>query len=685
MIQVLSSVPGRIRLKYSKIYKDKNKSQVMELYLQELHGVRNSRVNPVVGTILIVYDIKKIDIEILMQEITNFDQNKANYLQYIHQQHKDYFEKEKELQVTKEKIVLFGGIYIIYKLKSFLFGKSIFSSNLTTLVIASVITLIKGYPTLNKIYSKLENYFSMDMNKFLLSLGLIFTLLREGKGVFLLVLKAITDALHIHSNLQIKSSLLQAKENPEELVWYPHQEEEYLLPLTEVEEEDIISFYQNESIIVNGIIIQGEVVVNTMYHTGKPVTKELQTGDRVSKGMVVVSGEIKVKVTEIPQEQSKPDLSLEDLQIYQQVSVYQEKALFNASIMAICSYFITGTLFSPLAVLLAMTPLATEVALNTGLNKYLKLLLRNKIILRNINTIEKIINTDSIAFDKTGTLTEGRLKIVNVESFDENYSKEKLLKLSSNYKAAGEEISLREDKVVKSTTNGYQMIMGSREVMSQDSLPVEQDMFPKEEYHSSIYIAVDEQIRGRIDLTEAIVSRAPAAISKLRASGIEDISIVSGDSENNVRYIANKLGIKDYRAELTSREKKELIDTKQKNQNMIMVGDGTNDLEAMEVADLSISYLDHPCKQAIIYSDCILLEKRMDLISDLLDLTEKSYQRIEQNIQFCQTYNWVFGILSMLGYINPFMAKGLNTINSIIAILNSATILKIDSQDNDLE
>ncbi len=699
-MEILSYVPGRIRIEEKRIYKSKRLSDILQLYLSELIGVKRSKVNPTLGTITVTYDPNHINARDLKEKIEKTLSDNKEYLEFIAQHYKDYLVEEKNLNIAKKKMLIFGGIYILYKIKQYFFGKFFIASSLPVLKIAAAITIIKGYPKIKRIYKKIASYFPTNPDKLLLALGISLTLMREGnKGTMLLFLKAFTDALNSYSKLQIKKTLLMNTTNPNNLVWFNHDEKEYLMPLKSIEAGDVVTFHENETILVDGTVLSGDAMINQLYYSGQPEIKRIRKRSKVFEGMVITSGSIKVKVSKIPKIAFKPDILLENLNIKKRIKNYQEKSIYVSSILAFISYLLTGSTLAPISVLLLMTPSATNVALNSGLANYLKLLMRNKIILRNVNTVENLVNAKSIVFDKTGTLTKGRLKIAKIELYDKRYTEDEILKICSSCESnishpialslkvdGTNDINLNDaplyipSKGVVANYQGHSVVIGNQKLMVDEKIKIKEKqkhIFMDKGYYLPVYVAIDNILCAKILMIEEIEHNAVQMVSNLRKDNINDISIISGDLKKNTGHIAQSLNIQSYHGSLSPSAKEEYIKNKKSKGPVIMVGDGINDISALKEADVSISFVNNSCEQTLLKSDCILKEKNILLVPKLLNLTERAYYRIQRNIDFNQNYNFVMGSLAAFGYIGPFKAKSLNTMNSILAMINSMRILNI--------
>lgn len=595
---IKSAIPGRVRLQEKQLYRNEELSQMMHLFIKTIRGVRASHVNPVIGTIVVEYDPGLLDVQVIQEKIGQMLAVDQSHFQSIQQYYHEYFADELRLRRARQRMFFFGGLYLLLRVKTWVFGKFVLAESVPTLQVAAIVTIITGYPLLRRGYQKLDEYFPTKVDQFLLLVATGLTLVREGcKGVLLLFLKAWTDSLQAVSDLQIKKVMLESNSNPFALVWLHSLEgEEVLVPLTSLQPGDHVSFYENEPVLVDGMVESGEAEVNCMYWSGQPEIRSIGGGDLIHNGMVLLSGGIRVCVEQLPDLQPKPDEMIEKLLLYEQMAAYQESVIYLASGIALGSYVLTGQVLGPLAVLLVMSPAAVELALTSGLTNYVKLLLKNQIVLRNLHTMEKIRNVHQIIFDKTGTLT--RTEFI-------------------------------------------------------------------------------ETAEGRI-LQEGLLPDAVNAVARLKEIGVEQLTVLSGDTLGRVEDVAQRLEIVDYYSNHSPEEKAALVQERRKTGVVIMAGDGVNDLQAMQAADVSITFHD-ASGPAVTQADCVLLERRLELVPKLLELTEESYVMIEKNIRCGQFYSLGYGLLCALGKIQLFQAESLHVLNSIFSTVNSCRISGVDS------
>jgi cation transport ATPase len=219
-LQDISILPGRIRLKNLKLYNNKSLARYLNCQLDNLYGVKNSNVNYNLATILIEFDPKKTNIQKLKQNIEEL----VNIKFLAKSKEFDEFDEYKELlqkrDIAKRNFIIFGLIYIAFKVKQALNGKFSFSSSVTVLKVASIVTIIGGYPLLKKLYSSLFKSLPVNSDLLYYTVALSSTLMRESsKGVFVLMLKHLNDFKKYSADANNKSLLWQSMKDGKGLPW----------------------------------------------------------------------------------------------------------------------------------------------------------------------------------------------------------------------------------------------------------------------------------------------------------------------------------------------------------------------------------------------------------------------------------------------------------------------------------
>jgi manganese/zinc-transporting P-type ATPase C len=424
-MEVLSRLPGRIRFKNLKVYRNIDLARCIKIYLEGIHGVIYSNINAATGSILVVFEEKKISEKQLYYNIESAARAAITSKGSSLGRHGDYLRIVEDRDRAKKKVVTYGLLYLLFKAKYFTFGKFSISRSVRILRLAAVISIIGGYPLFKKLVKNMTKGFVSDYD-FLLNLTAIsLTLFRESdKGVLLLVLKHLNDYIRLASEAECRRILNQNLGNFAGLARiYNACGQEALIPVEQLCEGDIIHVVSGELVPVEGIILEGQGSVNTIYHNGQYSMSQVEKGALLPEGSVLIYGTLKIKVNKIPDSLIKEDLNFDDLQIHNKVDSLQDFLTPLSIGAAALNYVFTGSLERSLSTLLVMCPTASSIALTAGMRNYTALLSKKHIYLRNPNTLENIINTNHIVFDKTGTLTYSKIDDFSKELTKEYYFK----------------------------------------------------------------------------------------------------------------------------------------------------------------------------------------------------------------------------------------------------------------------
>ena len=369
---------------------------------------------------------------------------------------------------------------------------------------------------------------------------------------------------------------------------------------------------------------------------------------------------------------------------------YEQRSIYTASIFATLSLLYTGSLLNPLSVLLVMSPAATSLAFHSGLTTYINTLYKRNIYIKNVEAIEKIIDTENIIFDKTGTLSSDKLKVSNFEIYDEKYKKKELMKICSNMEADimhpvahtldfnnnfednSRKVIYIPSRGVKGIYKNKKLLIGNEKFMRDNEVNLQKYKSKEDNYSIMVYIAIEEKITAAITLKEKLKDNV-YDLTKLKND--KKIAIISGDKGENVKNIAEVIGIDYFQGDMSYREKESYI--KNIDGSTMMVGDGINDLAAMNVADFSIAINKDSYNKTIVQSDCIILNDDISSINSLIEISEKSYNQIERVMNFNKNYNIIFSIFALTDSLTPFQAKAVNTLNSVLTMFYLYLINKI--------
>lgn len=714
----ISVLPGRVRFQANRTYRNKKLSEYIDIYTENLYGVKYSNVNHNTGTILVVYDETKTNLKSIKNSIEQALFSEINFNSDALDFYNQYYDTKKRRNSVKVKFIWSSLIYLLFKIKQSLFGKFFISSSIGVLGAASAVTIIGGYPLLKNLYKMFTKHIHHDSELLLKLAAASFSILREStEGLFLIALIDFTNYIKLSADLKCQRLLRNSMVTPPNTAWITtNTGDEMLISVQSLQIGDTVCIHQGEIVPIEGEVLGGKAMVNSLYYTGQPVISSIVEGNKVYEGIIVISGELKIRVLKIPEMLSKNDLPFEKLVLNRKVVKFQNRIVPVAIGLAAITYLLTGNMLNALSIILVLCPASSELALSTGIKNYFYLLSKYNIYLRNPNIFEKIINTDSIIFDKTGTLTHGNMQIAHIESFNVNYTNEDLLKIcaaceadihhpisttlqcelqefyninkvqrmdgsekhNENYKNSYNLNSARNSvlvpsKGIKAVYNNHSVLIGNDEFFKENNISLDNILDKYSYFQKNLYtpilISIDNSLTGIIVMQETIRDGAYDLVNTLKSNGITNISLLTSDHYDKAKYVSDKLGITTAYGDCNYEEKLKIIEQQKLHNTVLMVGDGVNDILAMRAADISVSFANSSYDKIKLNSDCILFEENIDRLNDLIMLSKVAYKKIDENIKISNLYNVIFGTLAFLGGFDAFAAKSIDTINSIFVLI----------------
>jgi P-type Cu2+ transporter len=331
-----------------------------------------------------------------------------------------------------------------------------------------------------------------------------------------------------------------------------------------------------------------------------------------------------------------------------------------------------------LAMLVVTCPCALSLAAPTAFAVALGRLARFGLLLRSARVIERLGHVDVWLFDKTGTLTAGRITAAGVETFGSLDAAE-CLSVAAALEAGidhpisqalkAEESSSAAERVVYRTGMGVTGFVAGRRYRlgSARHAGTEPDTVGTRQ---SIYLADDEQLLARIDLTDAVRAHARSAIRTLAATGAE-VALVSGDAPGAVTVTARSLDIPTYHAEQRPEDKLALLADYQRAGHVVAaVGDGINDAPLLARADVSVAFV-AGSELAQASADIIFTGTDLRLLAALPYWAATTRRIVRQNLYWAVAYNLTAVPLAALGLLAPWMAAAGMSLSSLVVVSNA--------------
>ncbi len=499
------------------------------------------------------------------------------------------------------------------------------------------------------------------------------------------------------------------------------------IPLSQLKVGDIFIVKPGAKIPTDGIVIKGNSLVDESMATGEslPVTKK--PNDNVLGATINLDGYLEVQATKVGKETflaqviqmvSEAQHSKVPIQLLADkitaifvpvvlclaVIVFAVWMLFPDTMQNIASAIISviplqvpvkglaAALMASIATLVIACPCALGLATPTALMVGSGIGAKKGILIRNGEALQRMRELNTMVFDKTGTLTNGIPHLIKTVCFQgtdkENRAIAASLEQASEHPLAmalvkGFELSeliAREDfismpgKGVKGKINGKQYLLGNADFLQEEGITLPSFEDETLDYATQIVLATDRELLAWFYLADTIKDNAPQVIAELKGRGIKTI-MISGDQTKTAIAIAEKCGIQEVLAPVLPGDKAMKIKELQSEGLIVgMVGDGINDAPALKQADIGFA-MSLGTDIAIETADITLLRNDLKLIPLAIDLSQKTFAKIKQNLFWAFFYNLIAIPLAAFGVLHPVIAEMAMAFSSVTVVTN-ANLLK---------
>lgn len=480
----------------------------------------------------------------------------------------------------------------------------------------------------------------------------------------------------------------------------------------EVSIGEVIVIKPGEKVPLDGIVVEGNSMLDTSALTGESVLKEISVGDEVLSGFINKNALLSVKVTkgfgestvskilELVENANNKKSKTENF-ITKFSKYYTPVVVIAALLIAVVPpIVIPGALFSDwlyrgLIFLVVSCPCALVLSIPLSFFSGIGFASKNGVLIKGSNYLEALRDVDTVVFDKTGTLTKGVFGVTKVNPV--GISEEQLIEyaaiaeVNSNHPIAQSIIKHYNKKIdldkiekyeeiaahgIKVLYNGDFILAGNEKLMKQENV-----LFDRaEEIGTVIYISVNKTYRGHIVISDEIKPDSKEAIKSLRSIGIKKVVMLTGDNEKVANSVAKELGIDKVYSNLLPNEKvdkiEELYKGRTEKEKIAFVGDGINDAPVLARVDVGIAMGGLGSDAAIEAADVVLMTDEPKMISKAMDIANKVNKIVWQNISFALGVKIIVMILGAGGVATMWEAIFADVGVALIAVLNSMRVMR---------
>lgn len=479
----------------------------------------------------------------------------------------------------------------------------------------------------------------------------------------------------------------------------------------EVKHDDIILIKPGERVPLDGIIIEGTSSLDTSALTGESMPRDMEVGDEILAGSVNLNKVIKVRVMkeasestvarilELVENASSKKAPMEKF-ITKFARIYTPIVVALAVLIAILPPLFGSDIgyqewiYRALTFLVVSCPCALVVSIPLGLFAGIGGASKQGILIKGGNYLEALKDVDCVVFDKTGTLTKGSFKVIQIAA----EQADKVLELAAYgefYSSHPIAVSIRDSfgKEIDTTRienyeeiagNGIQVSVDGHEILlGNDKLMTAHNIVFTESkaIGTIVHVVEDNKYLGHLVIADEIKKTSALAIQNLKAVGVKQTVMLTGDREEAAQAVAQALKLDKVYAQLLPQDKvmkvEELLEREESGKKLIFVGDGINDAPVLARADLGVAMGGIGSDAAIEAADIVLMKDDPSAIATAIEISKKTKKILWQNILLSLGIKAVVLILTAFGMANMWMGVFADVGVTLIAILNSMRALRI--------
>ena len=492
-------------------------------------------------------------------------------------------------------------------------------------------------------------------------------------------------------------------------VWVRSQGTEVLMPLTKVRTGDQVVVRSGNMIPLDGTVLEGEAMVNQAALTGEAMPVRKAEGSTLYAGTVVEEGEC-VFVAKAEGGSNRYDKIVAMIEESEKLkSSTENRALALADrLVPWClgatgvTYLLTRNVTRAISCLMVDFSCALKLSMPLTVLSAMRECGSYHITVKGGKYLEALSKADTIVFDKTGTLTRATPQVVEVVPFSGCEEREVLQlaacleehfphSMANAVVRAARERGISHEEMhseveyivahgIASRVSGERVVIGSYHFVFEDekcTVPAaEQEKFDslKPEY-SHLYMAASGQLVGVICISDPLRPEAAQVLNSLRALGIQNTVMMTGDSERTAAAIAKQVGVDHFFAEVLPEDKANFVQqTKAEGHTVVMIGDGINDSPALSAADIGIA-INSGAAIAREIADVTIKADSLEELVALKAIANAMQKRVHANYRFVLSFNSALIVLGALGILQPASSAMLHNLSTIGISLKSMTNL----------
>lgn len=487
--------------------------------------------------------------------------------------------------------------------------------------------------------------------------------------------------------------------------WLIKDDTQVLVPVSRINAGDRVVVHMGSIIPFDGVVEEGEAMVNQASLTGEAAPVRKAEGGYVYAGTVLEEGELTIcvkkdstqskfaRIAKMIEESEKLKSSLES-----RAEHLADRLVPYTLAGAGLTWLLSGNMTKAVSVLMVDFSCALKLAMPISVLSAIREASQYQVVVKGGKFLEAVAKADTIVFDKTGTLTKAEPSVVDVVSFHGMHPDE-LLRIAACMEehfphsmakavvdaalAKGlehEELHTKVEYIVahgiSTTIEGRKAIIGSYHFVFEDEKCLipdgMQEVFDAlPEQYSKLYLAIDNVLEAVICIVDPVREEAADVVACLKKSGISKTVMMTGDNAKTAALIAEKVGVDECYAEVLPEDKAKFVEReKEQGRTVIMIGDGVNDSPALSAANVGIAISDG-AQIAREIADVMVSADNLYEIVTLKEISDALMRRIRKNYRIIVGFNTGLILLGIAGVLAPTTSALLHNSSTLLIGLNS--------------
>ncbi len=708
--ELLHKSVGRIRVRCEALRFDKEIRSKIARAICAIDGVTRVEMNPMTGSILILHDEKGQEVLRLVRDAVRF------YISDPEAEKKSRFESEMTSKTLLTRLAISGATMLL--------SNTVMKQPLGVLENRTAISKLTSFPSLVSLaltaplVRSAAHGIVADKRPnadFLTITSIVASILlgNSTSALTIIMLSDVAEFMTTYTIERTRKSIKKLLSVDDDYAWRLTKSGEIeRCAVKDVAIGDMVVIHTGEKITVDGEVISGQSLVDQSSTTGEFLPIVSKTGDNVFAGSLVKSGVITVKTLKVGDDTVVSRIvNMVENVASQQAPIQQYADQFSNYLVplnflaAFAVYAVTKSTNSALKMLVIDYSCGIKLSTATAFSAAINAGVKQGILIKGGAYLERMSGANTIIFDKTGTITEGKPTVEKCLVIDKNTDEKTLIA----YACAAEETSshplaaavLEYGKALgvsvpshgevhtvvargTYTSVGEKCIrVGNLQFMRENKIIVSKIAMAFATGGIPLYVACDKKLLGVLIAVDKPRENIRRAFNNLRSKGIDEIAIMTGDTKEEAKFVAMKVGADSYRAELLPEQKASAVLRFQSGgHHVIMVGDGINDAPALAYADVGISLGSKSTDVAMETSDIIIGRNNPMLIPKVREISEHTMQIVKQNFGMVIAINTLGLLLGAASNISVFWSAMLHNMSTIAVVGNSCRLLftKVDEE-----